>query len=150
MILLAALGMFVFTTNSVPFQSFERSQSWRHPHQNVVGDAPPSQYTGKDPEEIVINAELRPEVTGGNQSINDLRKMADTGLPHPLILGNGRMLGSFVILSIKEGNSQLNEDGTPRAINFTMTLKKVSDTAVGLAGQNLLLAVGMVRSLTGV
>lgn len=150
MVLLAALGMFVFTTSSIPFQSLERSQSWRHPHQNVVGDAPPSQYTGKDPEEIVINAELRPEVTGGSAGIGFLRRMADTGEPHPLILGNGKLLGSFVILLIKEGASQLNQDGTPRAISFSMSLKKVSETAVGARDKSLLLAVGMVRTLAGV
>ncbi|WP_107689058.1 phage tail protein [Neisseria wadsworthii] len=150
MVILAALGMFVFTTRSIPFQGLERAQNWKHPHQNVVGDYPPSQYTGKEPEEISISAELRPEVTGGVYSIRDLREMADTGEPHPLILGTGEVLGSFVITSIGEKRSELNQDGSPRAIAFSMGLKKVSETAVGMRDKNLLLAAGMVRKITGI
>lgn len=38
---LATLGYFVFHTPTIPYQGIERSQSWRHPHQNIVGDSLP-------------------------------------------------------------------------------------------------------------
>lgn len=150
MIALGILGMFVFRMGSIPFQSYDRSQNWKHPHQNTVGGAPPSQFTGSDPEEITINAELRPEITGGAQHIQDLRDMAETGAAYPFILGNGQVLGSYVIVSIQETASQLNHDGSPRAIAFSMNLKKVSDIALGIKGQALLKTVALVRRITGI
>lgn len=149
MIALAILGMFVFRAKTIPFQSYDRSQSWKHPHQNTVGGMPPSQFTGSNPEEITLSCELRPEITGDYQDIQDLRDMADTGKPYPFILGTGRVLGSYVITDIQENSSQLNHDGSARAIVFSMTLKKVSDVALGVEGQALLATVGLVRRITG-
>lgn len=150
MILLAALGYFVFTTRTIPFQSLDRSNSWRHPSQPVVGGAPPSQFTGAEPEEITIDAELRPEVTGGLFPISILRKMADTGQPYPLITGGGEVLGSYVITGIQEKRGELKHTGSPRAISFTLNLKKVSDVPIGTKGKALLIGLGLVRNLTGI
>lgn len=150
MIALGILGMFVFRMQSIPFQSYDRNQGWRHPHQSVVGGLPPSQFTGADPEEITLSCELRPEITGNEQSIADLREMADTGKPYPFILGTGRVLGSYVITSIQESASQLNHDGSARAIAFTLNLKKVSDVALGVEGMALLATVGLLRRATGI
>ena len=149
---LATLGFFVFHTATIPYHGIDRSQSWRHPHKSIIGSdsPPPSQYTGKEPDTITIQAELRPEVTGGDMSINLLRSMADGGKPWPLILGTGQLLGSYVITDIQDKQSQLMYDGKARAISFSMSLKKVSDHAFGLEGEALGLAVGMVRSLVGV
>nr|WP_314269830.1 phage tail protein [uncultured Kingella sp.] len=151
MTLLGILGMFVFINKTIPYQSMDRSQSWKHPHGAIVGkDLPPSQFVGQDPEEITIKAELRPEITGGDGSIAWLRKMAATGQAYPLILGTGRLMGSFVITQIQETQSELMYDGKARSISFTMTLKKVSEHSFGLGGEALGLAVGMVRMLGGV
>lgn len=147
---LAILGFFVFNMNTIPFQTLDQSQTWKHPHQNTVGTMPPSQYTGKDPDEISIQAELRPEITGGDGSIEFLRQMADTGQPHPFILGTGKLMGSFVITSIQVKQSELMWDGKARSISFTLNLKKVSDHALGVKGEALGLAVGMVRALAGI
>ena len=76
--------------------------------------------------------------------------MADTGKPYPLISGTGQIMGSYVITGIQERGSRLNQDGSPRAISFSMTLKKVSDSPLGLEGTALNVAVATVRSLTGI
>ena len=149
---LATLGFFVFHTATIPYHGIDRSQSWRHPHKSIVGNdsPPPSQYTGKEPDTITIQAELRPEVTGGDMSINLLRSMADGGKPWPLILGTGQLLGSYVITEIQDKQSQLMYDGKARAISFSMSLKKVADHAVRLEGEALGLGVRMVSRLVGV
>jgi hypothetical protein len=151
MVILAALGMFVFTTQTIPFQSLDRSQSWKHPHGAIVGkDFAPSQYVGKEPDEMTLKCELRPEITGGDFSIEWLRKMADTGQAYPLILGTGKLMGSFVITNISENRSELMYDSKARSISFSMTLKKVAEHSFGLKGEALGLAVGLVRMLSGV
>lgn len=150
MIMLGTLGFFVFVMKTVPFNQISRRQSWRHPDQAAVGIMPSSQFTGKDPEEITIEAELRPEVTGGTTGIKLLQLMADTGKPYPFITGTGQIMGSYVITGIQERGSRLNQDGSPRAISFSMTLKKVSDSPLGLEGAALNVAVSVVRNLTGI
>ena len=82
MVLLGSLGMFVFLMRTIPFNQYSRSQAWKHPNQATVGTMPPAQFTGKDPEEMTIEGELRPEVTGGTGSIEALRMMAATGKPY--------------------------------------------------------------------
>ena len=132
MVLQGILGQFVFINATVPFQEFSRSQSWKHPSQNIVGGGlPPVQYTGRENDEITISAELRPEITGGANSIEYL-------------------MGSFVITAVSENGSEINRDGTARAISFSMTLKKVSDSALGVKGVALQLAVTLARGLTGI
>ncbi|RKV76090.1 MAG: hypothetical protein D8H97_22140 [Neisseria sp.] len=63
---------------------------------------------------------------------------------------NGRLMGSFVITAVSENGSEINRDGTARAISFSMTLKKVSDSALGVKGVALQLAVTLARGLTGI
>lgn len=59
-------------------------------------------------------------------------------------------MGSYVITNIQERGNQLNPDGSARAISFSMSLKKVSDSALGLEGAALNVAVSVVRNLTGI
>lgn len=47
---LAALGMFVFTRQTVPFQNLDRTSNWRHPTNAIVGAMPKTQFTGKESE----------------------------------------------------------------------------------------------------
>ena len=54
------------------------------------------------------------------------------------------------IKAIQEKRSELKHTGSPRAIAFTLSLKKVSDVPIGTKGKALLLGLGLVRNLTGV
>ncbi|WP_373747202.1 phage tail protein [Neisseria dentiae] len=148
---LAILGYFVFQTATVPFQGYERGHAWRHPSQNTVGGGiPPVQYTGKENETVSISAELRPEITGGDTSLALLRMMAEEGKPYNLIMGNGDILGAYVITAIKEGRKELMWDGKARSISFSMELKKVSDSPLGMYGAALTAAVSTVRQMVGI
>ena len=148
--LLGVLGYFPFTTATVPFQELSETKTYKHPtHQTVGAMNPPSQFTGAE-SSISISAELRPEITGGNVSISLLEKMADTGQPWPLILGRGKMMGSYVITKISKTESELMHSGAPRSIQFSMDLQKVSDQPFGLMGEAIGLGVGLVRTLTGI
>lgn len=148
--LLGVLGYFPFTTATVPFQELSETKTYKHPtHQTVGAMNPPSQFTGAE-SSISISAELRPEITGGNVSISLLEKMADTGQPWPLILGRGKMMGSYVITKISKTETELMHNGKPRSIQFSMELQKVSDQPFGLMGEAIGLGVGLVRTLTGI
>lgn len=125
---LAILGFFPFIQRTIPFQSMSRDTSWRHPTNSVVGAMPKSQFVGKESDTISISCQLRPEITGGSMSIAALRLMADTGYAFPLIEASlFFFLGFYVIENIHEERTELFADGTPRAIDFSMQLKRTDD-----------------------
>ncbi|MBF0752138.1 MULTISPECIES: phage tail protein [unclassified Pasteurella] len=136
---LAALGVFVFTRQTVPFQSFDRQSSWRHPTNSVVGQMPKTQFTGKDSETVTISGRLIPEITGGTLSLAMLELMAESGAAFPLIEGaNFMLMGFFVIESIQETRTELFGDGTARAIDFTLNLKRTDDPLLIELAQNIM------------
>lgn len=136
---LATLGVFVFTRQTIPFQSLERTSSWRHPTNSVVGAMPKTQFTGKDSETVTISGRLAPEITGGKLSLAMLELMAESGAAFPLIEGADFMLmGFFVIESIQETRTELFGDGTPRLIDFTLNLKRTDDPLLIELAQNVI------------
>ena len=149
--MLATLGFFPFMLRTIPFQTISRQNGWRHPEQSTVsGGINPVQYIGPDTETITLSAELRPEITGGDTSLSMLRLMAERGKPYNLILGTGQIMGAYVITSIKEDRGQLMHDSKARAISFSLELKKVSDSPLGLKGKALQLGVSIARRIAGI
>ncbi|AWX15588.1 phage tail protein [Mergibacter septicus] len=124
---LCTLGMFVFMRSTLPFQSLQRDSSWRHPTNSVVGKMPQSQFLGKESESITLSGRLMPEITGGRLSLAMLELMADKGGSYPLLMGNSELIGFFVIEKISETRTELFGDGSPRAIDFTVQLKRTDD-----------------------
>ena len=125
---MAVLGMFVFTQKTIPFQTLDRESNWRHPTNSVVGGMPKTQFTGKEGEKITISGRLMPEITVGRFSIKMLELMADSGGSFPLIDGaTFELVGFFVIESLSETRSEMFGDGAPRAIDFTLNLKRTDD-----------------------
>lgn len=126
---LMSLGFFVFMRQTIPYQDTSREMNWNHPSNNVVGKMPRTQFTGKSGESITINGTLMPEITGGKLSLLALELMAEKGKAYPLIDGATFMIkGWFVIESISEQSSEFFGDGTPRKIDFSMTLKRTDDS----------------------
>ena len=70
-----------------------------------------------------------PEFKGGTGQIDDLRALAATGQPQLLVSGTGKILGYWVIGSITEGQTKFAAFGVPRRQEFTINMRKYSDTA---------------------
>lgn len=117
------LGMFVFSIPTATYQSLQRNNSWNHPSNNRVGDMPAYQFTGKGEDVITLDGSIVPEF-GSQISLTALRLMGDTGKSFPLIAGNGKIYGSWVIDSLSETQTYFYRNGTPRKIEFSLTLKK--------------------------
>ena len=150
MIMMGVLGYFPFIRSTIAFHELNETKTYNHHTHATVGSlVRPAQFTGGETT-ITINAELRPEITGGRLSIVLLEKMADTGQAWPLILGSGSLMGSYVITKISKTESELMHSGAPRSIQFSMDLQKVSDQPFGLMGEAIGLGVGLVRTLTGI
>lgn len=117
------LGMFVFSIPTATYQSLQRTNNWNHASNNRFGDMPAYQFTGKGEDVITLDGSIVPEF-GSQVSLTVLRLMGDTGKSFPLIAGNGKIYGSWVIDSLNETQTYFYQNGLPRKIEFSLTLKK--------------------------
>lgn len=125
--MMMALGLFVFSLHTVPYQQLQRQMSWRHPSVSRVGRRPARQFTGPGDDVITLSGVLYPELTGGKISLAALQSMAAEGKAWPLIEGTGIYYGLFVIEDISQTDSLFFADGAPRKIEFSMKLTRVDD-----------------------
>ncbi|NSX15609.1 phage tail protein [Cupriavidus taiwanensis] len=135
--MMMALGQFVFSLDTAPYQDFQQQIGWRHPANSRTGRRPARQFLGPDDETITLAGVLAPELTGGDDSIDDLRKLGDSGEAHVLIEGTGRYYGLFVVETMQVTRTYFFQDGKARRIEFTLKLTRVDDEAEALIGGGL-------------
>ncbi len=127
---MARLGEFEFSLDTAPFQNMERSSSFKWATVERVGTKPALQFTGADAESVTLSGVIYPHFRGGLGQIEYLRSMASDGAPYDLYVTNERVgdhLGLFVIESIRETRTVFFEDGAPKKIEFTITLKEYGE-----------------------
>lgn len=144
--MMAVFGMFVFGLSTAAYEALQRQTTWRHAPQSRVSRLPARQYLGVGSDTITLTGTLLPQFTGGQQNLDMLRDMANTGAAWPLIEGNGTYYGLFVIESLDERKSQHMRDGSAQQIEFILTLQRVDEDRTDLLGQ---LSNRTLRALTG-
>ena len=145
--MMLALGMFVFSLSTLAYQELQRQTEWRHPSYSRVGAAPARQFVGRGDDIITLPGIIFPELAGTTLSLDALRLMANTGKAWPMIEGSGRIYGLWVIESLSETKTVFFRDGTPRRIEFTLTLKRIDDDQLDLIGAASSAGVSVLRAL---
>lgn len=148
--MMMTLGFFVFSRLTVPYQTSQHDMVWRHPTNSRVGARPSAQFLGVGDETLTLSGVLVPEITGGELSLEALRKMADTGKAYPLIEGRGTVTGFFVIEKISKGRSEFFSDGAARKIEFTIELKRVDEKNTSLIANENLVGMGISKLVRGI
>lgn len=128
--MLMALSTFVFDLPTLAYQQFQRQMQWRYGSSERIGARAAYQYLGVGEETIELTGLVAPEFTGTTASIDTLRAMADTGEPFPLVEGTGVVYGSYVITAVNATHSLFWPDGSPRRVEFTLSLKRVDTPAL--------------------
>ena len=132
--MMLALGMFVFMRQTLPHQTLQRDAEYRWPSNSRVGKRDSFQFLGPGEEKITLAGTLYPELTGGKLTMTAIRLMADQGRAWPLLDGTCTIYGMYVINNISETGSLFFADGTPRKIDFTLTLTRVDESLAALYG----------------
>jgi len=132
--MMMALGLFVFATQTLPYQQLQRQTNWRHPSNSRLGLRPARQFLGPGDDSITLSGTLYPELTGGRVSLAMVRAMAETGRAWPLIEGSGAFYGLWVIESVEETGSVFFADGSARKIDFSLKLERIDDEQVDMLG----------------
>lgn len=86
-----------------------------------------SQFLGPGDDGIDLSGLIAPELTGNRASLDTLRELAAGGEPLPLVDGAGVVYWPYLLLSINETASLFFEDGTPRRIEFQLSLRRADD-----------------------
>jgi len=142
-----ALGMFVFSLETLAYQEFQRQTDWRHSSTSRIGTNPARQYLGRGEDSITLPGVLLPGLVGSPLSLDTLRMMADTGKAWPLVQGDGRIFGLWVIESLSETRTLFFRDGAARRIEFNLKLSRIDDGRVDLLGSLTGSIGGILRGL---
>lgn len=99
-----------------------------------IGKRDAYQFLGVGEENMTLAGVLYPELTGGKLTMTTLRLMAEEGRAWPLLDGTGMIYGMYVISRVSETGSIFFADGTPRKIDFTLSLTRVDESLAALYG----------------
>lgn len=145
--MMMALGMFVFSLHTAAYQELQRQTDWRHASNNRVGAAPARQFVGRGDDSITLPGTIFPGLAGSALSLDAIRLMANTGKAWPMVEGTGRIYGLWVIESLSETKTIFFSDGTPRRIEFTISLKRTDDDRIDLLGAGTSVGLNILRGL---
>lgn len=123
--MLAALGLFVFETDTALFDKMQRERDWRHPRTDRFGARPAAQFAGPGEDRITLSGTLVPELVGSYYALETLAQMAAEGEAWPLVDGNGYVIGTFTIERLTEDRGNLLDRGEARRTDFTLELSRV-------------------------
>lgn len=121
------LGDFQFSLNSIVFQEWQRTTGWKWPAQERFGQLDALQFTGLENDTLQLPGVLYPNWRGDIGSLDDLRQMADAGVPYLLVDSMGYVQGRWVLEKLDEKQAAHDASGTPRKVEFTLALKKFDD-----------------------
>ena len=145
--MMLALGMFVFSLSTAAYQELQRQTEWRHASNNRIGAVPARQVLGRGDDTITLPGVILPELAGSGLSLDAIRLMANTGKAWPMVEGSGRIYGLWVIESLSETKTIFFSDGTPRRIEFSLSLKRIDDDRIDLLGAGTAVGVNILRRL---
>lgn len=131
--MLMIYGLMPFMAKMVPFDSIERSRSWRWANNDRVANTPAYQFIGPSEETISLSGILMPEYTNGPLSLEIFNFMASRGEAYLLMSGYGKIYGYYFLDKISDTQSFFMDNGYPQKIEFTLSLKKAESIGGKLA-----------------
>jgi len=122
-----AIGGFKFAASTAAYQELRRVSEYRWSEQQRIARDPAMQFTGKGRETIELSGVIYPaEFGSGVDQVSEMRKAAADGKPLTLISAHGQVgeiHGDWVIKRIEETGTIFAAGGSPRKIEFRMSLQ---------------------------
>ncbi len=130
------LGPVFFSLNTAAYEQLQRNTQYQWAAQNRLGHpllkhagigGPAYQFIGPGEESINLNGTLYPQYKGSPLTLSAIRLTAGLGVALPLMNPSGFIFGRWLIESVQETNSALFADGSPRKIDFSLSLKRYNE-----------------------
>lgn len=122
---MARLGSFTFGIDTAAFQELQRASTYKWQAKDRIGRKPAQQNTGQGSDTITLSGVIYPHYLGGLGQIDALRSQAAQDEPMPLIYAFesvGQYCGLWCVTGIEETRTVFFDDGTPRKIEFRLSL----------------------------
>lgn len=126
-----ALGIHVFGMSLTNFQSLKNNLAIRWPANKPVGAAPIYQFLGRDDQQVTLSGLIFPEWVAGYQGLAALREAAAAGGVHSLASALGDVFGNWIISGVESDESAFNRSGTPRKVEFSLSLYRAQSRFAG-------------------
>jgi phage protein U len=141
------LGDYQFSINTLVFQEWARTTEWKWPAQERMGQLAAKQFTGRGEDSLELPGLIYPDYKGDIQSLDELRAMANDGLPYDLTDSMGFYQGRWVIERLDEKQSSHKTDGSPRKVEFTLRLSIYDDGEAADDGGSILGSASSVAAV---
>lgn len=122
-----AFGPFTFGMSTAAYHQLQRQMQFKHGATARVGERDAVQYIGPGSEVLTLTGTVAPEVSGTLASITQLEDLGGKGQSYVLIDGAGYIYGVFYIDSLQTTQTYLFDDGTPRKVEFSLSLERSDD-----------------------
>lgn len=143
------IGSFPFMIQTAGFDKLTRSTNWRWGSTELIGTSPNYQYIGQGEKTITISGGIYPHQHGFATSLDYLKKLAERGEPHLMVNMFGMSMDYWIINSINETESVYFSNGTPRKIEFEISLSYVGEYSINGTNMNLVDGVSTIASRLG-
>ncbi len=123
--MLYLLGAVALDTAPFSVDEVDRTATADFAVKPLIGTAPGREFMGEGDDTIVLTGQLLPERIGGLTELEALHGFRRAGQRVPVMRGDGKMLGWFVLTEVRERHEQLDRNGVGGMLHHTLTLVKV-------------------------
>lgn len=123
--MLYMIGTLSFDTRPFNADEFERTATADLAEKPVIGGFAPSEFMGEGEDQITLSGQLLPSKIGGLTEIEVADTMRKAGARVPVMRGDGKRLGTYSIINIREKHKHLLRNGVGFTVNYSIKLKKV-------------------------
>lgn len=130
------LGPVIFSVENSAYEQLQRNTQYQWSSQPRLGHSvlknlgiggPAYQFMGPGDESISLNGTLYPQFSGGPLRVSLMRLTASLGIAMPLLDGEHFFYGRWLIENVQETRSVFFQDGNPRKIEFSLSLKRYNE-----------------------
>jgi len=124
------------TLDTRPFNADEmkRSSAADFATKPTIGGLQGREFMGEGEDKLTLSGQLLPTKTGGMSELESAHSFRRAGTRLPVVRGDGKSFGWFVITSISESHTDLMRDGVGFVVKFDIDLAKVDAPSAGSAG----------------
>ena len=123
--MMLSLGDFQFGIDTAAYAELSLKAEYPWAKVDRLQNTPQHQAMGLEVRSISLRGTVFPSYReAGLSQIETLREAAAEMKPQPLMAGNGRYLGSWVVKSISQTDTVFFEDGAAQKQEFTMEMER--------------------------
>lgn len=124
------IGNVQFTVMGLNMLDVQRSTEARHVEKPVLGRRPPLEFIGDGNDTVKISAKVFPHALGpsGLSAIEALEGMRADGGAIPVMRGDGKALGHYVVKGFSEKHGYIDRAGLGKVIDVDIDLLKSSSS----------------------